>query len=83
MKSTDNDLVISLSRSQALILFDWIADTKPGEIPKAPDEATMNVLWFIEGRLESTLVEILDPEYTRLLAAAKDAVLRGEPLGPT
>jgi len=43
----------------------------------------MNVLWFIEGRLESTLVEILDPEYTRLLAAAKDAVLRGEPLGPT
>lgn len=36
------------------------------------DQAEERALWNLHGRLETQLVEIFDPEYKSLVAAARD-----------
>ena len=61
---------ISLTRSEALVLFEWLANDESGQ-RKAPDKAENAVLLKIEAQLESKLVEIVNPDYRNLVDAAK------------
>lgn len=65
---------LELSREEALVLFEWLSRFNKTENAKFEDQAEQRVLWDIEGILESTLVEPLDPKYDELLAKARAKV---------
>ena len=71
----DEAISIVLSRSEALILFEWIASIDPNVAPPSIGEAEKRVLRSVEGQIESRLVEVLTPDYIELLAAAKRRIL--------
>ena len=65
------DVSIVLSRNEALILFDWLASFETRGLQSACDDAEQSVLWKIEGRLESTLIDIFADNYHERLEQAK------------
>ncbi len=71
----DEELVLALTRPEALVFFEWLAsrdDPSPDSVP-GPEQT---VLWRIEGRLEKMLLpEVLRPDYADLLDAARKRVL--------
>lgn len=69
-----DEVAIKLSRNQALVLFDWLADMKDDSL----EAATQQVLWRLEGMLEESLVEVVDADYKEKVAAAKTALLADE-----
>ena len=71
-------VTLTLKRSEALVLFEWLARSDDDSHTSQPDEAEQKVLWQVEGLLEPQLVEIVKPRYSDLLNAAKIAVLAGE-----
>ncbi len=71
---TQDPVLISLTRYEALVLFEWLASL--GETTELKlDEAEQTVIWRLEGRLESVLTEVLVPDYKERLMAAKKVVL--------
>lgn len=68
------EVVLRLTRDEALVLFDWIVRFNTREGESFSDPAEQRVLWDIEALLESTLVEPFDPQYVRLLAQARERV---------
>ena len=74
-----NDSVnVTLSRDEALVLFDWLARFNAEEGHPFADQAEQRALWNLAAVLESTLVEPLKPDYDALLSAAR-ARLRDKP----
>jgi len=65
---------ISLPQSEALVLFEWLANDETGQ-RKVPDKAEDVVLLRIEAQLESKLVEIVKPDYRNLVDAAKHRIV--------
>lgn len=72
------DINVSLTRDQALVLFEWLAreDEKGIRIEHPAEQA---VLWIVEGQLESALVEVLQSDYAELVAAARERIASAEP----
>lgn len=66
---------VTFTRSEALVLFEWLASLDTRAEPLQIDAAEEQVLWRLEGQLESTLTEILSPDYQERLSAAKRDVL--------
>lgn len=61
-------LSFSLSRAEALVLFEWLASHESLPVEhKGEQEA----LWRLEGALERILVEVFAPNYTDLVVAAR------------
>lgn len=71
----DERVKLELSRSQAIVLFEWLSRSE--EVGQASDPAEQRVLWLIEGQLEKALVEPLKPDYLELVEAARRAVTEG------
>jgi hypothetical protein len=72
---TDGTLALSLSKAEALVLFEWLAsrDDPPDSIEPGPEQT---VLWRVEGRLEKMLLpEVFRPDYLELVNAARAHVL--------
>lgn len=70
-----DEIPLSLSRDQALVLFEWLARTGAGEQPSAfEDQAEQRVLWDLEGALEKQLVEQFKSDYRDLLEAARGRI---------
>lgn len=68
------EISISLSRDQALVLFEWLARPGAGEQPAAfEDQAEQRVLWDLEA-LEKHLAEPFKSDYRERLAAARGRV---------
>lgn len=67
-------LEIDLTRSEALVLFEWLANDDSSE-RKTPDKAEEVVLLRIEAQLESKLVEIVKPDYQNLVQVAKKEII--------
>lgn len=67
---SEENLTVNLTRSEALVLFEWLANDETGQ-RKIPDKAENAVLLKIEAQLESKLVEIVKPNYQNLVDAAK------------
>lgn len=71
----DNVVAISLSRDEALVLFEWLARTGSAENPaNFEDQAEQRVLWDIGAMLESVLSEPFREDYAELLVAARTRV---------
>jgi len=71
---SEEHVEISLTRSEALVLFEWLANDEAGQ-RKIPDKAEDAVLLRIEAQLESKLVEIVKPDYRNLVDAAKRRIV--------
>ena len=73
--ATENGAVlIRLTRAEALVLFEWLARVDAaGKLP-VDDPAEQQVLWRLEGQLESTLIEPLGPNYQEAVARARKEV---------
>ncbi len=63
---------VSLTRSEALVLFEWIS--KHGDAVAVDDESERRVLWRIVAQLESVLTEPLERDYDAKLDDARRAV---------
>lgn len=71
---SDPDISVTLSRAEALVLFEWLARFNKTCRSDFEDQAEQRVLWDLEAMLEATLVEPLDSRYADLLAAARARV---------
>ena len=71
---TKDEIRLTLLRNEALVLFEWLANLESlnGSIFAHPTEE--QVLWKIQGQLESTLVEPFSADYKELLAQARKSV---------
>lgn len=67
-----NEILIQLDKQKALVLFDWIGKNNSLDQEKIIE----NIMWEIESSLESQLVEVLDPDYNRLVTEAKESLLK-------
>jgi hypothetical protein len=73
------EVVLRLTKSEALVLLEWIHRAEDGDIglrtlPGA-DEAEARVLHDVSASLESVLAEPFLPEWADVLAEAKASVL--------
>ncbi|MFT3798374.1 hypothetical protein [Microbacterium sp.] len=67
-----DEVLIGLSREQALVLFEWLTRTGVGGQPAVfEDQAEQRVLWDLESTLESLLTEPLREDYRELVADAR------------
>jgi hypothetical protein len=71
---------LELTKPQDLVLFEWLARTSSSDVLMTTFEhlAERDVLWALEGKLESALVEPLTPDYLKLLAQARREIHGGE-----
>ena len=68
---TEGKVTLQLSRDEALVLFEWVSRFNKTRTPAFEDQAEERVLWDLEARLESELVEPLRKDYARTLADAR------------
>lgn len=66
----DKKINIKLSKSEALILFEFVSRFTDNEKLEITDPAEERVLWDICSQLESILVEPLNENYAELLVKA-------------
>lgn len=71
---TDQPVEISLTKHEALVLFEFLARFDHEETLSIEDPAEEYALWRLEGALESLLVEPFKPDYKELLAESRKAV---------
>ena len=76
MTMTENGVEFSLTKNQALVLFEWLSRENPAVGTASPfeDQAEQQVLWILEGKLEKHIDELFSPDYRRALIAARGAV---------
>jgi hypothetical protein len=73
-----DEVVLSLSRDEALVLFEWLARLDSTNSFTCEDHAEEVVLWTLHGRLEKVLAEPFSPQYTEMLNAARQRVRESE-----
>lgn len=78
MPTQSESVQIRLNRSEALVLFEWLARFDESDGAMLPDQAEQQVLWKVEGQLESLLVEILSADYRDRVVEAKKLILGEE-----
>ncbi|MHB8874872.1 MAG: hypothetical protein ACYC8T_14380 [Myxococcaceae bacterium] len=71
---SENNVMVLLTRAEALVLFEWLARTDASNALAFEDKAEQTVLWKLEGVLEKLLPEVLAPDYKRLLSSARQEV---------
>ncbi|HEX7286483.1 MAG TPA: hypothetical protein VF532_09890 [Candidatus Angelobacter sp.] len=81
----DEQIEIKLSKSELLVLFEFLARSydawrTAGDqdvatfVLSKPDDGERTALWHLEGKIESTLVEVFADNYNELVRQAKDAL---------
>jgi len=70
----DSKLEIQLTGDEALVFFEWISRFNERDDVTFAEQAEQRVLWDIQAMLEKVLVEPFDPNYDRLVSAARDSV---------
>jgi hypothetical protein len=70
-----NQISVTLTRSEGLVLFEWVASLNSKTDKPVVDAAEQAVLWRVEAQLEKNLEEIFSPDYDKLLASAKQQIL--------
>ncbi len=74
MTNSAPDEIINLviGKSEALILFDLLADFHQGSSVQVNDNAERLALVRLQGALESALVEPFSPDYRQILVTARN-----------
>ena len=73
----EEKVIIELSKSEALVLFEFLARTSDDDSLMVADQAERRALWNLECLFEKALVEPFLPNYLELLEQAKKR-LKGE-----
>jgi hypothetical protein len=74
----DDEISLKLSKEQALVLFEWLAQVDSLDTSVFRHPAEEKVLWKLQGQLESVLSEPFAPDYNEILEAARRTVDAGE-----
>lgn len=69
-----NKINIELTRSEALVLFEYLRRCDDDGKYSFVDQAEQRVTWDLECMLEKQLSEIFDPNYRELLRSAWEAI---------
>ena len=64
-------MIIELSKSEALVLFEFLYRTSDDDSLTVADQAERRALWNLECRFGKALVEPFLPNYLELLEQAK------------
>ena len=75
MPTGSEPVQIRLSQSEALVLFEWLAKLDENGGDSTTDEAEQQVLWNVEGQLESILTEVIAEDYRERVTDAKKTIL--------
>lgn len=65
-------VTLVIGKSEALILFDFLADFHHGSSLHVNDNAERLALVRLHGALESTLIEPFSPDYHEIISAARN-----------
>jgi len=68
------EVILSLSKDEALILFDFLSRFSEKDILKIEDQAEERVLWNLYCDLEKKLVESFQENYRKLLLKARNNI---------
>ena len=74
---SEEKVIIELTRSEALVLFEFLYRTSDDDSLTVADQAERRALWNLECLFEKELVEPFLPNYLELLEQAKKR-LKGE-----
>lgn len=75
----DEKIALSLSTSEALVLYEWLAREEPSQHASGAEQ---RVVWDIEARLESALPMLFDADYQDQVARARNDIEAGSPRLP-
>ena len=67
-----SDVRISLSKNEALVLFDWLTRFNESIENGFHHQAEERVLWDLESVLEKTLNSVLSKDFERQLSKARE-----------
>jgi hypothetical protein len=67
-------VIIELSHSEALVLFEFVSRFSNDENLEIVDQAEERVLWNVCASLEKILAEPFSPSYSDLLSKAREEV---------
>jgi hypothetical protein len=70
----DDDVVLKLTRDEAIVLFAWLSRFNNQPTPGFEDQAEQRVLWDLECMLESALDEPFLPDFVEIVLAARSRV---------
>jgi hypothetical protein len=73
----NDSVAIALTKAEALILFDLLADLHEDPSLKVRDQADRVALWNLTSLLEKSLAEVLSPNYRELVAQARVELTSG------
>ncbi|MBI3560325.1 MAG: hypothetical protein HY080_01215 [Gammaproteobacteria bacterium] len=74
-KIEQDSITVTLSKDEALILFDWISRLNETDHPEVfADNAEKLVLFNLEALLEKMLVEPFDANYAQIVADARERI---------
>jgi hypothetical protein len=71
---TDETATITMTRAEALVLFEFLSRFDQDEQLDIRDKAEELVLWHVHAAFERILVEPFATDYTQRLEVARDAV---------
>jgi len=69
---SEEKVIIELTKSEALVLFEFLYRISDDDSKTMADRAEQRVLWHLECVLEKALVEPFLPNYLELLDRAKE-----------
>jgi len=69
-------ITLTIGKSEALILFDFLADFHQQSSLSVNDNAERLALVRLHGALESTLTEPFSPDYREIISAARNDLTR-------
>src|SRR5690554_6853482 len=73
--NTDKLLNLTISKDEALVLFDFLARFNEVERQEVfEDQAEQKTLWILEGQLEKQLVEPFKPDYENIIKEARNKI---------
>lgn len=75
MTTTQETITISLTKTQALVLFEWLSNVDDAEDTKYDYDAEQRVVWKLQAQLEKTLVEPFQDKYSDILDSARIEVM--------
>jgi hypothetical protein len=66
-----NEVTITLSKAEALVLFEWLARTDDARVLPIDHPAEQVALWRLEGQLEKKIDCLFSPDYGERLEDAR------------
>lgn len=76
--TSEESVMLELSKDQALVLFDWIKRFNESDDHEFEDQAEERTLWDLEARLERDLAEPFADNYGAFLTMARARVRDSE-----